>query len=159
MRELLSSRITPLMRTVFPIIWTAMMAMGSIAVWFLPGDGENPPPMAVKFVFPLIAVAGAVMLFKLLGSLRTVWLEGDTLVVQAGREEWLIPLASVEEVKERRLHNPPSILVSARGPTGELVKVRFLAGVGFHLPFQPHPTATRLRAEVDAARAALPRPR
>jgi len=158
MRELLSSRTTPLFRNVFPTVWSVMFGLGSLAIWVLPLGGDNPPPLGVKVLFPVIWAFGSVLIFTLARRMRTVWLDGDTLVVRAGQEEWLIPLASVEEITERR-HRNPRIQVSARGPTGELVKVRFIPARVFRLPFKPHPVAVRLREEVAAARAALPRAR
>jgi hypothetical protein len=157
MRQRISSAATPVIRTVLPVVWGALMLLGVAMLW-LPVDRapEDVAPLAVKLVFPLIALGGGALLFYQTRRLRNVWLEGDRLVVEAGTEEWLIPLSAVEQVRERRGQNSRSITVTARGPTGELVDVRFIPVTRLRLPFAPHPITLMLREQAQAARAALP---
>jgi hypothetical protein len=156
MREQLSSRMTFFLRSVFPPVWSALFGLAVLLVWTVgPRPGHSAPlPLGMKLLFTSVWAAGSAFLFLAMRGLRTVWLENDHLVVSAGGEEWLIPLAAVERLDDSRFSNPRKITIHARGPTGELVKVRFMAPQVLMLPaWKPHPMAAMLRERIDSARA------
>jgi hypothetical protein len=155
MREKISSSATPFIQRGVPGMFLVMAVASAIALW-TPLLHLETPDAAAKLVVPFAGLLAASIAWLGTRSLRTVWIEDGRMIVGTGAEEWLIPLSAVEDVRERRGRNGRRITVDARGPTGELVSVRFIPAARMHGPFTAHPIAAMLREQVHAARAIAP---
>lgn len=149
MRERLSSSMTFIYRVAFPAVWIAMFGAGTVMILL----GGIDAPVFVKVGYALAWIGGSAFLLLFTRRFRTVWLEGDRLVVAEPGGSMEIPLADVVEVRETRMTNPKLIRVKLSPHRDWPERVEFMAPVTFQLPFTDHPVVTRLRQRVREARS------
>lgn len=150
-RERLSSRWTFFYRVILPAIWITGFGAGTLALWFS-DNAAAPEAHEMKLPFLAMWMIGSSFILWFARRLRTVWVEGDHLVVVDFFKEERVPLTLIQEVDETRFWNPKMIKVRfLRRPTlPELVI--FVAPLRFQRPFSVHPVVKRLRSSAEEAR-------
>ena len=131
-----------------------MFGLGAISLLAVAVAGPTPRGdriMVIMGLFVFLAASCVVPWFAL--RLRTVWLEGDCLVVRNYRTEVRIPLADVRYISEIRMCNPKRIKLEIRSTPGIPGEVVFVAKWKLQFPFSDHPTVKELQSLVDKARA------
>ena len=142
--EQLSSGVTSYLRNVVPPV--ATVVMGAAAAALSLGYVDHTVPMIVRVAAPVIWLVLSVGLFKWLGSLRHVWLDGDDILVDDGERRVRIPLQEVTDIRQSRLSKTKTITLelSRNTPLGD--RVRFVPHLAFIPNFMDHPVAKELRA-------------
>jgi hypothetical protein len=85
--------------------------------------------------------------------LKKVWLDGDNLRVSSFRHTERIPLAQIREVRTWKSLNPKVVKVLLENDSRFGKSILFiLPAQMFPIPWQDHPLAEALRAEVAKAR-------
>lgn len=149
MRTALSSAWTPLYRTVLPALW--IVGFGA-AVWTAWSGALADAPGWLAPALTVLWVGGAVPLVRLARRVRSVWMDGDTLVVHGPRGDRRIPLRAVDDVRETRLSSPRIVRLRLRRSDGSTRWIVFVAQWDLLLPFTSHPDVRRLRERIAAAR-------
>lgn len=150
----LSSVWTMFYKIVFPAIWIGGFGAGTIALCVInvQTHAAGTPLATMRLMFILSWILGSSFILWFALRLRTVWRDGDCLVVRNYRTEVRIPMSAVRRVKETRMWNPKMIVLDI-DPTGNLPeKVVFVAQFAFQLPFSSHPTVKQLLDLAEKAR-------
>lgn len=148
MRERLSSLWTFFYRVIFPATWIAGFGAGTLALWFS-DDAASPETHETKLPFLAMWVIGSFFILWFARRLRTVWVEGDHLVVANFFKEERVPLILVQEVDETRFWNPKMIKVRLLPRPDLPAQVVFMAPLAFQIPFGVHPVVKRLRSLIQ----------
>lgn len=111
-------------------------------------------PMAGVFLVAWLVLVTSISL-RYMRRLKTVYLEGQLLIVQGWGQEIAIPISSVVETKASRWLSPEEIRLTLREPTAFGQTIVFIPKLRwFHWPFSTHPMAQELRRIVSEARGA-----
>jgi hypothetical protein len=108
----MSSRLTPILKFVFPAVWISGWAFGTF--------------QAFSWVFAFGGTLGTVFLLWYCARLRKVTLDGEDLIISDYRREVRVPLTRVSSVKRRIWISPPEIIVTFDSDTGLGEKVVFM---------------------------------
>jgi hypothetical protein len=148
MRERLSSLWTFFYRVIFPAVWIAGFGIGTLALWFAE---RVPPSKTNEMRLPFLAmwVIGSCFVLWFAPRLRTVWLEGDHLVVADFSKEEHVPLNSIQGVDETRFRSPKTIKVRLLPRPHLPEQLVFIAPLVFPFPFSVHPVVKRLRSLIE----------
>lgn len=113
MLEIISSRLTPVVKFVFPTVWL-VLGGGVIATMWIGGllDRQGaPPPEFVRSVATAAWLFGLVIGLRESSRLKRVRMDETNLYVSDYRYEAAIPFTSVEKVQQFRwLSNRPVVL-------------------------------------------------
>lgn len=126
----LSSRWTPFYKFVTPVFVIVGVSAGAYAAWLHPErqhSNSGIPPEDTWMVLLAIGAAASLVMFRLLGNLKHVELDGDDLIISNYREEIRVPLANVEKISGRSLSNPPRYRITFTEPTEFGRSVAFIA--------------------------------
>jgi hypothetical protein len=150
-RERLSSAMTPIYRTIFPI---GIAVVGAIFVMRFWRDSRSTPP-SPALLFPLGVWLALLAYITWSGHrLSTVWLDGDTLEV-TGPASFRVPLSQVKSVRASSLgRGTPLFILVLDPPIGTTEKIRFIPrGDSWHSS-KAHAVRKTLRTRMSAASAA-----
>jgi len=153
MKKRLSSLWTYFYKKVFPSIWITGFGLGTVALWFgiFKDNKGQPPPPDIKWTFLLAWIVGTVFLLWYSRRLKSVWLEGDRLIVTDYQSEENIPLQQIKEVIETRLWNPKLIKIRFRRPTRWGDQIVFIAPMSLKITLVNHPIVIELRERASKA--------
>ena len=152
MPQRLSSRWTFYYKYVFPILWIPGFGLATLAVWSGSMNTGEQIPIEIKVFVVAAWILGSVIMLWLALRVKTVYLEGDRLLVSGGLKEVRIPLVDVAAISETRLWNPKMIKVSLTRTVEYTDHIVFLAPITFRLVFMDDPTAKDLRTRVEKAK-------
>jgi len=141
--ERLSSSMTSYLRSVVPPLATVVIgvAVGALSLGYV----DPTVPVALRGALLVGWLAASVGMFKWLGSLRHVWLDGDDILVDDGERRVRVPLREVTEIRQSRFRKTKTITLelSRNTPLGD--RVRFVPHIALVPNFMDHPVAKELR--------------
>jgi hypothetical protein len=141
-------------KRVFPLLWTAMIALFLGLVVMTARSGHGVPLRAL--IVPLLALAiGWFVIRRLVSDLADeVWDEGDALRVRFGPDEERIALADIVNIGYTTMVNPARATLTVRNPGRFGREVTFcpLQQGFFGSLRRTNPLITDLIERVDAAR-------
>lgn len=142
--ERLSSRWTPSLRTLFPVVLG--VAVGAALLVMAMNLADTTASHIVKGVAILIWVAAVVWAFRWFGRLRDVWLDGDDILVATGGRRVRVSLREVGEIRQTHFQKIKTITLylTRNTPLGE--KVRFVPHFALVPRWADHPVVKELRA-------------
>lgn len=141
--ERISSAATGFWKDFFPPLWTGVVGVGMMGVWF--EWFGNPASMDLKLL-GVVLWAGTSMLFRLsTRKLREVWMTDREVIVSSEGRRLRIPLGEVTEIKETRGQKIKTVRLHLRGHSALGSEVRFIPVHRGHLPFTDHPVVKELR--------------
>jgi hypothetical protein len=142
--ERLSSGMTAYLRGVVPPMTTVVMGVAAAAVSL--GYVDPAVPVVLRGLALVAWLAVSWGMFKWLGSLRHVWLDGHDILVDDGERRVRIPLTEVTDIRQSRFSKTKTITLelSRSTPLGD--RVRFVPHVALIPNFLDHPVARELRA-------------
>lgn len=141
--ERLSSRLTPYLRTVVPLVSGVTIGV-VVMVLALQGPASGVPTLVRQIAIPA-AILGAAWLFRWLGSLRDVWLDGDDVLVNVGGRRVRISLREVAQIRQSRFQKTKTITLHLTRNTPLGGKVRFAPHFALTPGWTDHPVAKELR--------------
>jgi hypothetical protein len=114
MRRELSSRITPLYRWVIPSILTIAAVL---VIWRLGRVGMPGRPDVAAVILAVAIAAGLIFLARVLDKGKTVWIDGETLIVADHRTEIRVNLSDIKSADTTRFIKPDRVRVRFSRPT------------------------------------------
>jgi hypothetical protein len=115
--QCMSSRPTPILKFVFPIVWISGWSFGTY--------------LAFSWVFALGGILGSIFLLWYCARLRKVILDGEVLIISDYRREVRVPLARVSRVRRKTWIAPSEITVTFDSDMGLGDKAVFLPSYRF----------------------------
>jgi len=128
--RVISSSLTFFYKFVFPLVWIVGFGAGTITILVV------RPPNFPWLLFPVLWVAGSVMIYWLCGHLKRVAISADGLVVSNYAREIRVAWASIRGVAGSRMINPPHITITFDHDVGFGKSIIFMPTVRFLWPFQ-----------------------
>lgn len=155
----LTSGSTTFVSRVFPWVFTLLAGGTTVAAWLGLLGGEAAAPVA-RWGLLAVTVIGSTAQHLLLGRLRHVWLDGDTLVVGDVRRGLRIDLRDVIEVKESRIQRLKTIKLRLSRPTPYGTTIHFIprGWSAVLAPWAASPVADELRERAHALSSGSDRP-
>ncbi|MHB1050643.1 MAG: hypothetical protein ACYC09_11220 [Bacteroidota bacterium] len=145
MNEKLSSDWTLFYKVIFPILWISGFGFGTLLLWFGSFDQSNPPPPDMKWSFLFAWITGSSFILWFSLRLKNVILKDNSLIVKDYFNEIIIPISSVNDVRESRFMNPKVIKLSLYPESKFGSKIVFIPKLKFYNPFGQHPIAKQLK--------------
>jgi len=145
MIEKLSSSWTFYYKVVFPIVWISGFGIGTLLLWLGKFDQPETAPAEMKWLFLFGWLVGSGFILRLALRLKTVTLNGDTLIIKNYSQVDKVPLSSINGISETRLMNPKMIKLNLYPPCVFGEKVVFIPKLKFHNPFGQHPIVKQLK--------------
>jgi len=139
-------------KIVSPVLWIGGFALIAIVSPRLNQGSDSASMSQITIVICLFWMLGAILIMWVASRVRTVWLDGEHLIVRHYRSETRIPLSAVRSISETRMWDPKMITLSLEDRDGLPEKVQFVAKLTFLPRFATHPTVEQLQALVDQAR-------
>jgi hypothetical protein len=148
-----SSRLTPLYKWAFPVMWFVILAAMVMVALMVPGADSFQRVMFLGTAV-FMAVFGYFVFRKLVFDLvDEVVDEGDSLVVKNRGKSDRIALSDIRNVSYSTLINPSRVTLSLRKPGVFGDEVTFCAPLCL-VPFASHPVINKLIERIDVAREA-----
>jgi hypothetical protein len=124
----LSSGWTFWTKFILPVIWISGFGLGTVAIWFddFHGLGNEPPPLAMKFWFLGLSLAGSSFLLWSCAGLKRVRVKQRQLVISNYIREICVPLTAVRDVSQNRWLNGRPVTIYLRGATAFGDRVTFM---------------------------------
>jgi hypothetical protein len=139
-------------KIVFPLIWIGGFGLGAIASRMLNPDGYSASMAQGAMIVCISWMLGSLLILWVASRVRTVWLEGESLVVKNYRTETRIPLSAVKRISETRMWNPKMITLHLEDRDDLPEQVEFIGQFSFKSMFTQHPAVKELQDLVDRAR-------
>ncbi len=143
----LSSAQTFLMKAILPPLWILAFGAMTVGVW----SGAIPAP-GMKWIFPVIWLAGTAGIYWSCIRLKRVELDGSTLVVSNYRTTIRVPLQNVEEVTETRWVNTHPVTLHLRHPSEFGSEIVFMPTIRVFGLWSSHPVVSELRELISRGR-------
>jgi len=145
MNEKLSSDWTVFYKVIFPLLWISGFGFGALLLWIGSFDQTNPPPADMKWTFLFVWITGSSFILWFALRLKSVMLKDKSLIVKDYFKETVIPILSVNDVRESRFMNPKVIKLSLYPESEFGDKVVFIPKLKFYNPFGQHPVVKQLK--------------
>jgi len=169
MRRVLSSRQTPLIKFVIPVIWIGCFAGVTLGLFLFPhafrDESGQPPHASMKYWFLILTVVGWYFIYRSCIRLERVAIDDTSLYVSNYRTEIVVPLRDVERVTENRWENIHPVTIHMRSDTEFGSRIVFMPHRRWFAWWTSHPVVAELREAVEraggmsgAARQPEPRP-
>jgi len=148
----LSSRWTYVFQVGTPLGFALLLLAAALAFAdMLPGWGAAP--RVTPWHILSVAIVAALVWSVPVLHLKEAWLDGDALRVSSFRHTERIPLTQIREVRTWKWLKPKLVIVLLDGDSRFGKSILFiLPAQMFPFPWQDHPLAETLRAEVAKAR-------
>jgi len=155
MRHVLSSRQTPFIKFVVPVLWIGCFAGITICLFLFPAacrdESGAPAPAGMKYWFLLLTIVGTFFIYRSCMRLKRVAIDDTSLYVSNYRTEIVVPLRDIERVTENRWENIHPVTIHLHSDTEFGNQIVFMPHRRWWAWWSSHPVVAELRAA--AARA------
>ena len=150
--ETISSRLTFVMKFIFPFVFMSGCCVVTLSMWFGQMHYKNgdPLPIEEKWKFLAASVFGATYTLWMCVGLKKVQMDSTHLYVSNFRKEIAIPFVDVVDITEHRWFNLPST-IHFRAPTEFGQSIKFLhpdSFIPFYYFFGSHSAVEDLKERV-----------
>jgi hypothetical protein len=106
--ETLSSSLTFFYKFIFTTVWSTGFGLGTVALFF----SDKPEAQHMRGPFALAWFLGSAFLWWGCVRLKRVQLDRATLIISNYRDEIVVPVSDIAEVKQNRLINTRPITIT-----------------------------------------------
>jgi hypothetical protein len=150
--HLLSSRGTFLVKILFPIVWTPLMAALVLGIFLSPIHSSGPDAFILnleKGIFIFIMLVVGISILSTIIPLKRVLMDDKALYISNYLTEIIVPLNNVSKVSENRWANYRPVTICFRTSTKFGNKISFMPQELWITPWSPHAVVEEIQMAVD----------
>ncbi len=128
--RLISSQLTFLFKKVVPALWFGFLGVFTVLAFSSMWRQGRPDLLFLLFMGGMAAFGYLIMRFFIFDFADGVWDEGDALRIRKGKTEFRVPFATITDVENSFMTNPPRVTVHFSPPVDAFTKFVFVPESG-----------------------------